>query len=221
MIAPNHSSSSLASPPASLGRAIQAAAALWVLGSFIAACVAAGYHQSSSLASLGLVGTPSPLPAQLSRPENLVYDPAAGVLLVSNVDGVDTAHDDNGYISRLRPDGSVLDAHWISGGVHGVRLDAPKGLAIHGDTLAVADLGAVYLFDRRTGAPLRTIALPGRVLNDLTYAADGTLWITDTGPSVHGASTDDLRDVDAVSRETPDGHVTRVRTDGLVGGSSS
>jgi sugar lactone lactonase YvrE len=147
-----------------------------------------------------------------AAPENVVYDSAADVYLVSNMGGGDAAaRDDDGFISRVAPDdGRVLALRWIAGGANGAVLDAPKGLAIRGDTLAVADVGAVHFFDRRTGAPLGTVALPGLVMNDVAFAADGTLWVTDTGPDrgSGGAPVDTSRDMDAVWRIAPGGRVS-------------
>ncbi len=140
-------------------------------------------------------------------PENLVYDSAADVYLVSNVDGAPTARDGNGYVSRVGPDGRVRELKWIAGGRGGVALDAPMGLAIRGDTLAVADLAAVRFFDRRTGRPLGVVPTPGLRLNDLAFADDGSLWVTDTGPDrrvVGGAlQVDSSKDMDAVYRIVP------------------
>ena len=162
-------------------------------------------------------------PPSFAEPENLVYDSVADVYLVSNMGGGGPARDDNGFISRVSPDGTILDARWIAGGVRGATLDAPKGLALCGDTLAVADIGAVHLFDRRTGAPLRTIALPGLVMNDVACARDGSLWITDTGPARTPTPVDTTHDVDALWRVAPSGQVAAVarglalgRPDGLV-----
>jgi hypothetical protein len=200
-------------------------AACWLVGAFAAACASVPAHTSASVATPPPYPSSAPAlrPAGLNQPENLVYDSVADVYLVSNMGGGDTAHDDNGFISRLRPDGTMLDARWIAGGVGGATLDAPKGLAIRGDTLAVADLGAVHLFDRRTGAPIRSIPVPGLVLNDLAYTADGTLWITDTGPARVPSPVDTSRDMDAVWRITPNGRVSSVarglalsRPDGIV-----
>jgi hypothetical protein len=158
-----------------------------------------------------------------NQPENLVYDPLADVYLVSNMGGGDTAHDNNGFISRVAPDGRVLTLRWIAGGQHGAELDAPKGLAIRGDTLAVADLGAVRFFDRRTGAPLFSVKVPGVIMNDVAFAPDGSLWITDTGPSRAPAPVDTTKDLDAIWRVTRDRKVQAVarglglqRPDGLV-----
>jgi hypothetical protein len=136
--------------------------------------------------------------AGFNQPENIAYDSVADVFLISNMGGGDAARDDNGFISRVAPDGRVLQLRWIAGGMNGAVLDAPKGIAIHGDTLAVADLGGVHLFDRRTGAPRGTIPLRGLVMNDVAFANDGSLWITDTGPDRTTVHADTTRDLDAV-----------------------
>src|SRR4051812_16438286 len=158
-----------------------------------------------------------------NQPENIVYDSVADVFLISNMGGGQAAHDNNGFISRVAPTGHVLSLRWIAGGAHGVTLDAPKGLAIHGDTLAVADLGAVHFFDRRSGAPIGSVAVSGLVLNDVAFAPDGSLWITDTGPDRTKTPPDTTKDLDAVWRVTRDGKVAAVarglgleRPDGVV-----
>jgi len=145
-----------------------------------------------------------------NEPENLVYDAASDVYLVSNIVGDPATRDNNGFISRVSPDGRVLTLKWIAGGVNGAVLDAPKGLAIRGDTLAVADVGAVHLFDRRTGAPIATHALPGLVMNDVAWGADGSLWITDTGPDRSKTPVDTSKDLDAVWQILPNGQVRAV-----------
>lgn len=126
--------------------------------------------------------------AGFAGPENLVYDSAADVYLVSNVNGGPVARDGNGFISRVDSAGHVIAQKWIDGSHANTRLDAPKGLAIHGDTLVVADVGVVRLFDRRTGAPLGVWQTPGVLLNDVSFAPDGTLYVTNTqGPDSSGA----------------------------------
>ena len=114
-------------------------------------------------------------------PENLVLDSTANVLLVANMNGDPMQKDSNGFISRVDLNGHVVDLKWIDGSRPQTRLDAPKGLAIHGDTLFVDDIDQVRLFDRNTGAALGTIAVTGsKMLNDLTFDAAGTLYTTDT-----------------------------------------
>jgi sugar lactone lactonase YvrE len=119
-----------------------------------------------------------------SGPEAVRYDPEQDVYFVANFNGSGTALDSNGFISRLRPDGTVDRLRFIAGGEAGVTLHAPRGMAITGDTLWAADVDAVRGFDRRTGAPLATVAFPGvdvGFLNDVAPGPDGALYVTDTG----------------------------------------
>lgn len=122
----------------------------------------------------------TPSNAGFDEPENLVYDSVADVFLVSNISGGPTARDGNGFVSRLDSAGHVIAQKWIDGSKASSRLDGPKGLAIHGDTLVIADVGVVRLFNRRTGAALGVWQTPGVLLNDVSFAPDGTLYVTDT-----------------------------------------
>src|SRR5256712_9315056 len=117
-------------------------------------------------------------------PESVLHDSAQDIYFVSNITGSPTAKDNNGFISRLRPDGAVENLKFIEGGKNGVTLNAPKGLALLGDTLWVADIDAVRAFNAKTGAPLDSVSLStlGAVfLNDIAATPTGALYITDTG----------------------------------------
>ena len=118
----------------------------------------------------------------LQTPESVLYDAAEDVYLVSNINGSPTAADGNGFISRIGPEGQVLALKWIDGTVSSVTLHAPKGMAIVGDTLYVADITAVRMFDRRTGQPKGSVAVPGATfLNDAAAGPDGSVYATDSG----------------------------------------
>lgn len=93
-------------------------------------------------------------------PETALWDERADVYLVSNVAGRLTERNGNGFISRVGPDGEILALKWIDGAAPGTVLHAPRGMAFSGDELLVADIGALRVFDRATGAPLRTYAVP-------------------------------------------------------------
>lgn len=133
----------------------------------------------------------------LSSPEAVVHDAVADVYLVSNLHGAPHALDDNGFITRLSPDGAILAERWIDGRQPGVTLHAPRGMAIHGDTLYVVDADAVRRFDRRSGEPRGSWPVPEpRFPNDVAVARDGTVYVTDTairltptGPVPDGTST--------------------------------
>ena len=117
-------------------------------------------------------------------PESVLHDPVQDIYFVSNINGGPTAKDNNGFISRVRPDGAVENLKFIEGGHGGVTLNAPKGLAMRGDTLWVADIDMVRSFDAKTGAPRDSVSLAGLgavFLNDIAIAQTGALYITDTG----------------------------------------
>jgi len=118
-------------------------------------------------------------------PESVRYDPAQDVYFVSNVNGSPGAKDGNGFISRVKGDGSAVDSlMFIAGGRGGVTLHAPKGMALVGDTLVVADIDAVRMFNARTGAPVGSVSFAGMkasFLNDVVVGGDGAIYVTDTG----------------------------------------
>jgi len=170
---------------------------------------------------------PAPAPASASAPtatkvvtvqgflapESVLHDSAQDIYFVSNINGSPMAKDNNGFISRVRPDGAVENLKFIEGGRNGVTLNAPKGLALEGDTLWVADIDAVRAFEAKTGAPIDTASLSklGAVfLNDIAVGLTGALYITDTG-----IRFDDVGNVlhpgpDRVFRVGPDRAVTQV-----------
>ena len=108
-------------------------------------------------------------------PESVKWDSTQDVYFVSNINGAPNAKDGNGFISRVGPGGRVLDSAFIK------KLNAPKGMALVGDTLWVADIDQVRAFNARTAAPVATVPVPGAIfLNDIAAAPDGSLYVTDT-----------------------------------------
>jgi sugar lactone lactonase YvrE len=119
----------------------------------------------------------------LQGPESARYDRDLDVWFVANINGEPLKKDNNGYISRLRPDGSPYSVKFIEGGKKGVTLNAPKGLAINGDTLWVADIDVARAFNKRTGALIANVSTQGRAkfLNGAAVGPDGAVYMTDTG----------------------------------------
>ena len=116
-------------------------------------------------------------------PESAKYDADQDVWFISNMLGFGSAKDGEAFIVRVAGDLSAQQ-RFIEGGRNGVTLDAPKGMAIHGDTLWVTDIDKLRGFDRRSGAPLATIDLAPHaavLLNDVAVGPDGSLYITDSG----------------------------------------
>ena len=117
-------------------------------------------------------------------PESVKYDADQDVWFISNMLGFGSTKDGEAFISRVEAGDLSKETPFIEGGRNGVTLDAPKGMAIHGDTLWVADIDKLRGFDRRSGAPLATIDLSGHqavLLNDVAVGPDGSLYITDSG----------------------------------------
>ena len=120
-----------------------------------------------------------------ATPESVLHDPEADVYLVSNINGAPLAADNNGFISRVSPTGEVLALKWIEGGVAGVSLDAPKGMALVGDTLYLSDITRIRMFHRVSGQPLGELAVEGATfLNDVAAGPDGSVYFTDSGLQV-------------------------------------
>lgn len=129
----------------------------------------------------------------LSHPESILYDPTADIYLISNINGDPDAADDNGFIARIHPDGTAEDLEWIHGQAADVDLDAPKGMAIFGDTLYVTDITFVRKHDRVTGEQLGSIAVDGaNFLNDLSADANGNVYVSDNVvDAIHIIAPDD------------------------------
>lgn len=111
----------------------------------------------------------------LLTPESVIFDRSRDVIFVSNMNLEPRLKDGNGFISRLDKDGKILDLHWIDG------LSSPKGLAILGDTLFAADVDEIVAMDINAVKIIKKISIPGgKMINDITSAPDGTLYISDT-----------------------------------------
>lgn len=111
----------------------------------------------------------------LARPESVAHDPVTDVLYVSNINGAVMQKDGNGFISRLKPDGTILERNWVTG------LNSPTGLALRERTLYVADVDALVEINAASGGTIKKHKAPGAIfLNDVAVAEDGTVYVSDT-----------------------------------------
>jgi hypothetical protein len=120
----------------------------------------------------------------LYGPESARYASDQDVYFVSVMNGPGSEKDNNGYIVQVAAANLGESKLLVVGGKNGVTLDAPKGLAIHGDTLWTTDIDVLRAFDRYSGKPLGEIDLRGKgavLLNDIAVGPDGTIYVTDTG----------------------------------------
>ncbi|MEM1078123.1 MAG: ATP/GTP-binding protein [Pseudomonadota bacterium] len=121
------------------------------------------------LASLATTGSADPFDwtaGPFDMPESAIYDAPHDRIVLSVIGGHPGMADGNGLLALVSPEGAILDPDWVTG------LDAPKGMAILGDTLLVTDLTRLHEIDLSTGQIQRSLEVEDTMfLNDIT--ADG------------------------------------------------
>ena len=111
----------------------------------------------------------------LAQPESVVQDLATGSIYVSNIAGAIMQKDGNGFIARLRPDGTIIEREWVKG------LNAPTGMALRDRTLYVADVDELIEINVASGEIAKRYPAKGAIfLNDVAVAEDGTVYASDT-----------------------------------------
>ncbi|WP_437300455.1 SMP-30/gluconolactonase/LRE family protein [Sorangium sp. So ce426] len=148
-----------------------------------------------------------------STPESVLHDEERDVYLVSNIVGSPVEKDGRAFISRVSPDGEILDLTWIDGASEGVTLSAPKGMAIAGGRLYVADIDAIRVFDASDGALIEDIEVAGAgLLNDVAAMPDGSIVVSDTGVAIGEGGLTSIG-TDALVAVDPGGEVSRLIAD--------
>jgi sugar lactone lactonase YvrE len=111
----------------------------------------------------------------LAQPESVVQDPATGAIYVSNIAGAIMQKDGNGFIAKLKPDGTITTREWVKG------LNAPTGLALYDRTLYAADVDELVEINVASGEIIKRHAAKGAIfLNDVAVGPDGTVYVSDT-----------------------------------------
>jgi sugar lactone lactonase YvrE len=109
-----------------------------------------------------------------SGPESALHDADRGVIYVANVAGEPVEKNGAGFLSRVSPEGAMLERDWVGG------LDAPKGLSRDGGTLWMSDIDRLVSVDIETGAITGTWPAEGAVfLNDTAVDDSGRVFVSD------------------------------------------
>jgi hypothetical protein len=109
-------------------------------------------------------------------PESVGCDTAHHVLYVSQFGGEKPnppAKDGLGYISKVAPDGTVLEKRAFD-----VTMNKPKGIWIEGTRLWVTDIDALWIFDTATRKS-RRLAIPGITFANDVAVKDGAAYVSD------------------------------------------
>lgn len=106
---------------------------------------------------------------RLSYPETVLYDRPRDVLYVTNL-----YSDGRQHLSRLSPDGKILDREWVTG------LNRPTGLAAAGDTLYVVERAGLAEIDIPTAAVVNRYPFPSPGFpNDVAVDESGRMYVSD------------------------------------------
>lgn len=126
-----------------------------------------------SLSGAALTGATCALLASVANaepfamPESAIYDAANDRVIVSNINDGFTEADGNGFLSTMGTDGTLIQQDWVSG-LHG-----PKGMAILGGRLFVADVNGLAEVDLDTAQIVTVHQAPNSMfLNDVTASGD-------------------------------------------------
>lgn len=114
--------------------------------------------------------------SDLDVPECVLPVPEKEILYVSNIGSMSSdKKENNGFISLLGIDGSIIDLKWITG------LNSPKGMALYGNYLFVTEVDRVSKIDIQSGEKVKSYPVAGAVfLNDIAVDRSGILYITDS-----------------------------------------
>lgn len=107
-------------------------------------------------------------------PESVYYDDERDILYIANVKGKPTDKDGNGYISKIKTNGEVIDLKWVTG------INAPKGMGVYEGKLYVTDIDRLVEIDIPSGEIVAEYpAEKAQFLNDIAVDEKGKVYVSD------------------------------------------
>lgn len=111
----------------------------------------------------------------LKTVESVLYDPIGKVLYVSNINDNPWEKDGNGYISRLKPTGEIIDAVWVKG------MSAPKGMGIANGRLYATNIDEVVEIDIKAASIIKRYThVQASNFNDIAVGPEGKVYVSDS-----------------------------------------
>ena len=108
-------------------------------------------------------------------PESVRFHPEKNVLFVSNINTVPGSTEPNGFISLMDTEGNLIEYEWITG------LKGPKGMAVFGNTMYVADVDQLVLINVEAAVISSVIPIEGAsFLNDVAVDKNGKVYFSDS-----------------------------------------
>ena len=113
-------------------------------------------------------------PAEFKTPESVLYDPDQEMIFVSNIGPTKDVKNGDGFISLLSTDGKIENLYWVKG------LNDPKGLAVWGKNLYVADMDELVVIEYESARIVKRYHFPiAKFLNDVTALSKNMIFISD------------------------------------------
>lgn len=107
-------------------------------------------------------------------PESVIHDAANNRIIIGNMVTMGADAGEDGYLSLVSIDGELLEEQWATG------FQDPRGMAIVGDQLFVADNMGFHIVSLADGTLTETITLDGAAFpNDITSGPDGAVYVSD------------------------------------------
>ena len=109
-------------------------------------------------------------------PESAFFNSNDNTIYVSNIVGKFDVKDSIGYISKINLKGEMIQKEWVKG------LNGPKGMHFTKSKLFITDEDRVLEIGVPSGKILKEYKNPlSKDLNDITIAANGKVYVTDSG----------------------------------------
>lgn len=120
----------------------------------------------------------------LSGPESVAWDAARQRWLVTNSAG-GAEGEGSGFVTAVSAGGDAVVRRAYGAATPGLRLDAPRGLAVRGDRAYVADLRRVVALDLAGDSTLWVLEVAGSGrLDDVALDPSGAIYVSDSGGDV-------------------------------------